>query len=345
MSLTVWVGGSPIVIDAPQGVTVLDAALSAGINFPFGCQSGECGVCRCNLISGPDIKELPYDSFALSARQREQGQILACCTLLHGDAVIRLRCPDVVPHGPLSGQVTAVERVTDSVVIVRVVPDLERTFFFKAGQFARLTLPNGTAREYSMANLPGQLPLEFHIRRMDGGKASSYAYDHLAVGDPISLAGPFGDAWYRPEHTGPILGIAGGTGLAPLKSIVCSALEQDPSRRVALYIGMRHEKDLYDLDLFRGLAARHSNFTFVPVLSDTYKAAGYRTGLVTDAVRSDAPLWPSAKLYMAGPPAMIRAGMQIAAELGIAADNWHADAFVTAADRAAEPLQDGAASR
>ena len=75
-------------VPAQPGDTLLAALLRAGLPFPFSCQSGNCGTCKCELLSG-DIEMLEYSAHTLSAAERSRGVVLACRTLLHGDAVVR----------------------------------------------------------------------------------------------------------------------------------------------------------------------------------------------------------------------------------------------------------------
>ena len=75
-------------VPAQTGDTLLGALLRAGLPFPFSCQSGSCGTCKCELLSG-DIEMLEYSAHTLSPAERSRGVVLACRTLLRGDAVVR----------------------------------------------------------------------------------------------------------------------------------------------------------------------------------------------------------------------------------------------------------------
>jgi ferredoxin len=75
-------------VPAQAGDTLLAALLRAGLPFPFSCQSGNCGTCKCELLSG-DVEMLEYSAHTLSPGERARGLVLACRTLLRGDAVVR----------------------------------------------------------------------------------------------------------------------------------------------------------------------------------------------------------------------------------------------------------------
>ncbi|MDE0728129.1 MAG: FAD-binding oxidoreductase, partial [Alphaproteobacteria bacterium] len=170
--------------------------------------------------------------------------------------------------------------------------------------------------------------LEFHIRAIDGGQVSAAA-QKIQVGDKIALSGPMGLAFLRELHTGPILAAAGGSGLAPIKAIVETALAKGMKQPISLYFGARDEIDLYLVDHFEAMAAKHANFTFVPVLSEPSGATTRRTGFLHDAIADDFTTMDGSKIYTAGPPPMVDAIRDLTAKLGARADDLHADPFYT----------------
>jgi ferredoxin len=75
-------------IPAQAGDTILLALLRAGLPFPFSCQTGNCGTCKCQLISGR-IVELPHSAHVLPPHERAAGIILACRAQVRDDTAIR----------------------------------------------------------------------------------------------------------------------------------------------------------------------------------------------------------------------------------------------------------------
>jgi CDP-4-dehydro-6-deoxyglucose reductase/ferredoxin-NAD(P)+ reductase (naphthalene dioxygenase ferredoxin-specific) len=328
VTLRIQQEASPIV--AEMGTTILAAALQAGLPFRHSCQSGNCASCKCELISG-DVMELPYSEFALSPEERADGHILACRTTMWGDTEIAyLRDIMAHPMRDLTCRVVSKERVTHDVAVVRMEIVDGGPYTFEAGQFATLTFANGLTRDFSMANRPGEEVLEFHIRKIPGGGVSPYVHDSLEVGTDVQARGPLGSAWWRPSHDGPIVAIAGSTGLAPMQSIAETALTLGGSEKpFYLYFGVREQRDLYHTDRFDALAGEHACFRFSPVLSEVTSHKRHRTGFVTDAVRADHKSLKGAKLYLAGPPPMIKAAVTLAQELGADRRDCHADVFFT----------------
>ncbi|MGH6930262.1 MAG: naphthalene 1,2-dioxygenase, partial [Dongiaceae bacterium] len=160
-----------------------------------------------------------------------------------------------------------------------------------------------------------------------GDGASRYAVRRLAVGEAVTVAGPMGDAYLRPEHPGPIIAIAGGSGLAPMKSIVETALHLGLTQDIHLYFGVRTERDLYLVEHFERLTAIHRYFRFIPVVAEPNEPARWRRGLVGDAVLADITNLACSKIYLAGPPPMVEAAILQMRARSISAADIHADPF------------------
>ena len=319
--------------------TILQAALEHGIAYPHGCRSGRCGSCKSRLIEG-EVDLLPHTPFALTAGERDIGLILACRAQPKTDATVAWlgREEDRADHPvqAFRAQVVGLDDATHDIKRVRLLPEGGVPLAFSAGQYAQLSFPGAPVRDYSMANQPGERELEFHIRRIPNGAASERVASTLAVGDEVKVRGPCGSAFLRQRHTGPILAIAGGSGMAPIKSIVETALNHGFRQPIRLYFGVRQERDLYLVDHFAAACKRHPNLTFVPVLSQVERSADYRTGTVTEAIAEDLHDLDGWQAYMAGPPAMTDSVTPILLERGLQRDDLHLDVFFTP-EAATEP--------
>lgn len=322
------------------GETILAAALAAEVPYPYGCRSGNCGACKSRLYAG-EVEMMPYSAYALSEEEKAQGLILACRAVPSSDVEVGwLESEEIAIHPlrRLSCRVAALDSVTHDIKRVRLEVISGGPFRFSAGQYARVSFRGQPPRDYSMANMPTEALLEFHIRHLAGGLSSRYVAERLALGDEVTVEGPFGTCYWRPRHIGPILAIAGGSGLAPIKSIVETALLHGITQPIRLYFGVRDERDLYLEDHFAQLAARHPHLGFIPVLSQPSRPTRRRTGLVHEAVRADHASFAGWKAYLAGPPALVEAASAMLAECHMAPEDIHADAFYTEAEKAALPL-------
>ncbi len=337
MSHTVILRGMDAEIAVEAGETILDAALRNGLPFPFGCQSGNCGACKCALVAG-GVELAPYSEFALEEGERLQGMILGCRAIPLADCTVALLETEeleVHPARELDCRVVAIDDMTHDIRRLRLEILSGGPFAFSAGQFASLRFPGLPARDYSMANRPDEALLEFHIRLVAGGAVTPHLRERLKVGDTLRVSGPMGTSSWRRRHTGPILAVAGGSGLAPIKSIVETALMSGARQPIRLYVGGRAERDLYLLDHFAALAARHSNLSVTPVLSQADGPTERRTGFLADALSADLADLDGWKAYLAGPPAMVESCVDALAMRGMARGDCHADAFYTEADKQA----------
>jgi len=315
-------------VPAEAGDTILASLLRAGVPFPFSCQAGNCGTCKCELISG-DVLELEHSEHALAPEERAKGIVLACRTQVWDDAVVRrIDAEDLVLHPSriMRCRVIGLEDLTHDIKGVRLAIEAGGPFVFSAGQYAQLEFAAGLSRHYSMASTPQQTELVFHIRHMPGGRTSAHVAKELKVGDKVKVSGPLGVAYLRENHEGPALLVAGGSGLAPIQSILSTMLERGHRAAVSLYFGVRSERDLYHEALLKDLAARHGNFSYQVVLSEQKGAAGRRYGPVHQAIELPQST-QGIMAYLAGPPVMVEAATTLLASGGLLPRQIHADAF------------------
>lgn len=249
--------------------------------------------------------------------------------------------------GVLSGDVVncrvqAVDTASPDVRIVRLEPASGELFNWRAGQYASFRICDQEPRDYSIANAPGDGVIELHIRRSGAGGVSDFICDELEPGATVDVQGAFGGAYYRARHEGPLLAVAGGTGLAPMKAIVEAALAGGHKKDVHLYFGVRDESEIYLERHFIEMTRMYPNFRFVTVISDPKEHSGRRTGLVSDAVAADFQLLYGYQCYLAGPPAMVDACAQMLKLKSVPRHDIFADAFYSEAEMQAkgEPRPD-----
>jgi ferredoxin-NAD(P)+ reductase (naphthalene dioxygenase ferredoxin-specific) len=322
---------------ALDGETILASLLQAGVPFPHNCQSGNCGACKCELVEG-DVLELPYSEYALSAEERSRNLILACRTQVWGDCSVRpLEADETVLHPSrvMRCRLVGLTDLTHDIKQLELAVEAGGPYSFSAGQHAKLKFgPGIPERSYSMANRAEEGRLEFFVRLMPRGQASGYVFTSLHLGDAVTVSGPLGNAYLRESHRGPMLAVAGGSGLAPILSIVETALAADPDRRIHLYFGVRDERDVFFESRLVELARRHPNLALNVVLSQPSGATSRRAALVSDAVEADFSLLDGFKAYLAGPPPMVEALQSTLTTKGMALRDVHADAFYSQAEDA-----------
>ena len=308
-----------------SGANLLEVLRENGVPVSYSCMSGRCGTCRCRVIEGDVMDGGPEAGRPNLIGERH---VLACQSVLTGNCAIEiLESDEIVIHPAriIKGTVVAVEPPTHDIRRLRI--RLAKPLEFSPGQYATLQFSPEHARPYSMAGLPHDGELEFHIRKVPGGRVTEYLFDQVEEGATVKVSGPLGTAYLRRSHTGPMLCVGGGTGLAPVLSIVRGALDAGMPNPIHLYFGVRSPQDLYDAERLQALAAQHPNLTVHVVIATGDAGPGQRRGLVTDAIEHDLPHLAGWRAYLCGAPAMVEALSLLVARLGMNPAHVHADAF------------------
>jgi CDP-4-dehydro-6-deoxyglucose reductase len=318
------------------GRPVLESALAARLNLPHSCKGGNCGSCRARLVSGT-IRYPRGRPLGLSEAEAAAGYVLLCQAVPEGDLVVEareIRRVTDVEIKTLPCRVERLERLAPDVMGLFLRLPAVEDFRFRAGQYLDVMLDGGRRRSFSIASPPHDAGrIELHVRRVGAGEFTERVFGSLAPGALLRIEGPLGQFVYRdpedPIAAGPLVLVAGGTGFAPLKSLLRHLLETGVRRPLHLYWGARHEADLYQDAWIRERVARFPELRYVPVLSMAApaEAARYRTGLVHEAVLADFPDLAAAEVYAAGPPALIAALRATLPAHGLAPERLYFDSF------------------
>ena len=225
-------------------------------------------------------------------------------------------------------KVEALDQLTHDTRLIRLSVTDGKSLEFSAGQYAKVVYANNVEKYYSIASLPGDTSIEFHIRRSgDGSSSSHFVLDELSIGNPVTVTAPMGNSYFRADHEGPILCVAGGSGMAPIRCIAETAIAREDGREVHLYFGVRDEQDIYFEERFSALAEEHAHFHFTPVLSEASGETNRRTGFVHEAIGIDLPAFDDWKAYLCGPPIMVESVTKLLKDRGVHEGNIYADAY------------------
>ena len=219
---------------AAIGDTLIDAGLSNRIVLPHDCCSGQCETCRVRVVSGA------IDD----AGTREKDSVLGCLATLEGDAEIAF---DPVPHvRSVRGETLSISDITPGLKEVRILTT--KPVPWLPGQYVRLQFKGYPARDYSPTFRldlgDEQNVLVFQVKIYEGGRLSSALGSAIRQDYPVTVKGPFGNAYLRRRPERLVLAST-GTGFAPLWSIAVSARMRDPEQRIVLIAGARYAEDLY----------------------------------------------------------------------------------------------------
>lgn len=331
MSYQVTIRPSGHQFSVERGQTVLEAALNAGFALPYGCRNGACGACKGKILEGQvDYGEAQEGT--LTAEDRKQGLALFCCARPLSDLAIEVKEVSAVKDIPIKTLPCRVERMEklchDVMGIWLKLPASERLQFLP-GQYIDFLLKDGRRRSFSLANAPeDDALLELHVRYVPGGFFTEHVFNTMKVKDILRINGPLGSFFLR-ESDKPALFVAGGTGFAPIKSILTHAFHQRLKRQMVLYWGARAVRDLYLPELPVRWQQEHDNFRYIPVIHSPLPDEHWtgRTGHVHEAVLADHADLSGYQVYACGAPAMVAAARRDFLARGLPAEEFYSDAF------------------
>jgi len=314
-----------------EGETVLDGALREGIIIAYGCRNGACGSCKGKLVAGT-LEYGTYEERALSDAERDSGMALFCQARPLSDLVIECREIAGVKDMQikmLPCRVQKMDLVAPDVMRLELKLPANERLQFLAGQYIDVLLRNGIRRSFSMANAPhDDAFIELHLRNY-GGPFSEHVFTRMKEKDILRFEGPFGIFFLREASAKPIVFVASGTGFAPVKAMIESALHAGIERPMTLYWGCRVRADLYLNDLAERWATDHG-LRYVPVLSDALPSDQWtgRTGFVHRAVMEDLPDLSEVQVYACGVPVMVDAARRdFTAQCGLPEEEFYSDSF------------------
>ncbi len=315
------------IIDVEPGANLLDALRTAMVPMSYSCMAGRCGTCRCRVVAGDVLDSGGTQQNPLDGKD---SYVLACQTFLTEPCTIEIPEPDEIVVHPariIKATVLAIETLTHD--IRRVVLKPAKPLAFSAGQYAQLQFTPEHIRPYSMAGVDDDATLEFHVRVVPGGRVSGYVASELKPGDAVRVSGPLGTAYLRTRHDGPVLCVAGGTGLAPILSILRGTMAQGLVNPVHLYFGVRSPRDVYGLPWLAKIERTHPAFKLHVVVTSGGDAHTQRCGLVTEMIEQDLGSLEDWCAYLCGSPPMVEAASVLARQKGIDPARIYADAFYT----------------
>lgn len=312
------------VLNVEPGANLLEQLRSHGVQMSHSCRAGRCGTCRCKVVAGDVLDGSPE-------MQRPQGRgpqiVLACQTYLTEPCTIEIPEADEIvvhPTRTVKATVAAIESMTHDVkrLLLKAAKPLE----YSPGQHVHVQFAPGLVRPYSPAGLGERNELEFFIRVVHDGRAGHHLANTLKAGDPARVSGPLGTAYLRRKHCGPMLCVAGGTGLAPVLSIVRGAIAAGMRNPIHLYFGVRLPRDIFGLTALQQLQDRHEHL-HVNVAVASAGPRQHRAGLVTDAIRADLKDLREWRAYLFGSPPLVESTALLLRRLRLPPEQLHAEAF------------------
>lgn len=331
----VSVNASARTAEVERGRPLLFGLMSAGIFIPSACGGrGSCGQCRVRLTGGARTHN-DAERLLIAETDQAAGFHLSCQVTVDSDLSIEI--PQ--RYFAVRQYETRVAGTRDLTWEIREVV-LEVTgggdFSFASGQYVQLFLPGTESsaepryRAYSMASPPSAQPLlSFFVKREPGGVVSPYICDRLRVGDTLAIRGPFGDFRMHASQR-QILFIAGGTGLAPIRSMLLEMAETSSTRAATLYLSAPARRDLFALEEMRSFQRTLPGFRFIPALSNPLPNEHWEgeTGGITAVLNRSLGRLESHEAYLCGSAGMIDASIRVLKSKGLPAELVFFDKFL-----------------
>ncbi len=322
MSFRVRLPASGEAFEADDLETVLNSALRAGVKLPSDCRQGVCGTCRIRLLEG--AVEYDTEPMALAAEEAAAGFALACQARPASDLSIAVASTALTEPARRTATIRRLKRCTPDILHLELdLPEVD----YAPGQYMKVRLADGTTRNFSMAGAPNGESAVFHVRVVPGGRFTEGALAGMKPGARLEIELPMGAFIFRRQDYRPVLMVATGTGVAPLRAMLESLLDDPDCPQVSLYWGMRTRADLYLDEELRSWSARLRDFRYVPVLSRADAAWRGRRGHVQEAVLEDLADLSEHAIYLCGSPSMIDDARARFQKKGVRMEYLYADGF------------------
>ncbi|MEE4024180.1 benzoate 1,2-dioxygenase electron transfer component BenC [Gordonia sp. PKS22-38] len=329
-------------ITCREDQTVADASYRQRINIPLDCRDGACGTCKAFCESG-DYDGGTYIEDALSESESAEGYALPCSMKPRTDLILQISATSDVAKtqaATFTGTVVDIERLSDSTMRLGIEIPNRGDLAFLPGQYVNIAVP-GTddgeggllSRSYSFANGPHEERLVFLVKLSPGGAMSTYLTDRARRGESITFTGPHGSFFLR-EASRPVLLLAGGTGLAPILSMLRKLHDDNSRRKVHLIYGVSTDIDLVALDEIEYFARELPGFTWDHCVSDPQSAAANK-GYVMSLIEPDHLYDGDVAIYLCGPPPMVESVRKHVTDEGIDPTGFYYEKFALAVPAAA----------
>lgn len=314
---------------------LLRAALRAGVAIPYECNSGGCGSCKVRLVEG-EVENLYPDAPGQSARDKRKNIVLACqCCPKSESLVIDYRQDEQESKLPVPVRFSAIlaSKIDIADDLIEFAFDIDKAINYLPGQFFMLSIPGVGERAYSNSSISvvgGQI--KFIIKKMPGGRGSSFLFSQAEVGQPFEMDGPFGHSYLRLQTGRDIALIAGGSGLSPMISMLRAlGAEQGFHQHVDFYYGAKLPGELNEEYILNGASSLNGSFSLTVSMSgadeEISEWQGER-GFIHEVVDRKHTDYRNTDFYLCGPPPMTAAAQKLLMiEKQVSFDRIHFDRF------------------
>jgi len=301
--------------------------------IPSACGGrGTCGLCKLKVLEGAGPL-LPTEEPYLDEDERESNVRLACQVKVRNN--LKIEVPrELLSIKEYTSKCTDIKDLTHDIKQFRFELIEPESIDYVPGQYIQLLTPvyekssEEVFRAYSISSDPAdKKAIELIIRLVPDGICTTYCFEYLKVGDQVKFNGPYGD-FKLSDSDAPIVFIAGGSGMAPIKCILHDMKNTDNKRKATYYFGANKAEELFLREKMKAFESDLADFTFVPVLAsqENENWEGQR-GLVTEAVKQNLKNASQCEAYLCGSAGLIDAAIEVLTELGMPEEAIFYDKF------------------
>ena len=316
------------------GVSLLDALTRQKVFIPSACGGrGSCGYCKVKVLDGAGPL-LPTEEPYLEKEEKEQGIRLSCQVKVRNDLGIEIP-KELLSVRQYECVCVDIQDFTYDIKQYRfALKDPDRMDFIP-GHYVQVLAPayEGSPEEvfraYSISSNPKEKDhIELIIRRAPNGICTTYLFDHLKKGDPVMINGPYGE-FHLADTDAPIIFIAGGSGMAPIKCILHQMVNTDNKRNASYFFGVNTLKDIYLTEEMKAFESKLADYRFMPVVATPEEGSNWtgETGLVTEALARNIQDVSKHEAYLCGSPGMIDATIKVLTDRGMPVEHIYYDKF------------------
>lgn len=268
MAFTVELQSGKYRFKAEPHSSILDAGIREGVPLNYGCNNGNCGLCKARIVKG-NTKQMRRHDYVIPQAEKIQGYVLMCSTCCQGDVVIDADVADRVidiPVQELRVKVRKIDRISDELAIISTQISRSARLRFIAGQYVQVYDDQGRSHDYAIASCPcDDKRIEFHVRKLEEDAFSNMVFENMKVGDWLNMKGPYGDFVINDQDNSPLIMVAFDTGFAAVKSLLEHITAQDSERSVYLYWLACGTEGLYLDNLCRAWSDALDQVHYIPI--------------------------------------------------------------------------------
>lgn len=315
------------------GSSLLSSLAENEVFIPSACGGrGSCAYCKVRVLEGGGMigpVEEPY----LSPQEQKDHVRLSCQVKVRRD--IKLAIPEeLFLARRFQGRLVHKRPLTYDILELRIALRQPESIEFTAGQYIQLESKEYAGREavmraYSLSSIPSdQDHVEVIIRKMPEGICTTWVFDHLQPEEEVFLSGPYGQ-FQLTDTRAPAVFLAGGSGMAPIWSILREMRERGDDRQALYFFSGRNQEDLFFTEELFALEKELPNFRYIPCLTREPEDSDWtgERGRIPAILPRYIPDAAAFEAYLCGSANLIDACVAALRQAGISEDNVFYDKF------------------